>query len=36
MEDSSILVRSDMGNFERVSQDKRARTLTSCYLHDYE
>ncbi len=31
MEDTSMMSEHCLGNLERVSQDKRARTLTSCY-----
>ena len=32
MEDSSLFSISYQGKLERVSQDKRARTLISCYV----
>jgi len=32
MEDSPMMSESYLGKLERVSQDKRARTLTSCCL----
>ena len=32
MEDTSVPVISYVGNLERVSQDKRAGTLTSCSI----
>ena len=32
MEDSSVPVISYVGNLERVSEDKRACNLISCYL----
>ena len=33
MEDSSMQSISYPGNLDRVSQDKRARTLISCYVN---
>jgi|GEM_PF-7109040 hypothetical protein len=33
MEDSSFMSESYLGKLERVSQDKRAGTLTSCYTN---
>lgn len=34
MEDSSLFSISYQGKLERVSQDKRARTLISCYVKE--